>query len=170
MSLGKNLKALRTARGWDQKTLSQKSGVGVGTISAIEVRNSIRSQFAPALAAALGVSINQLLEGTQEAPASGKEGEESASVLEPIPANTDELASAIEKVETALEKIKAASSNNMVHIEHAWPFKGIRRDEWESLSEEQKTAIETVARTMLSTHKHSAGAGASHTEKRQATG
>lgn len=61
MSLGKNVKALRKAKGWDQKKLSLASGVAVGTISAIEVRDSVRSEFAPALASALGVSVDQLL-------------------------------------------------------------------------------------------------------------
>ena len=52
------------------------------------------------------------------------------------------------------------------HLEHAWPFKTIDRDEWGMLTDEQKAALETVARTMLATH-HSAGGGGQH-DKRQA--
>lgn len=61
MSLGKNLKALREAKGLDQKELEKLSGVRSVTISAIEVRNSKRSEFAAPLAAALGVSVEALL-------------------------------------------------------------------------------------------------------------
>lgn len=161
MSLGKNLKALRAAKGWDQKTLSQKSGVGVGTISAIEVRNSVRSQFAPALAVALGVSIDQLLSDCIDTASNGGD-----SALPQSSAH--ELADALEKVETALEKIKATAPSNTVHIEHAWPFKGINREQWDALSPEQKQIVESVASGFLI--QHAAGASASHTEKRQAVG
>ena len=51
MSLGKNVRKLREARGWEQKDLALASGVSNGTISAIEVRDSKRSAVAPALAA-----------------------------------------------------------------------------------------------------------------------
>lgn len=61
MSLGKNVKLLREAKGWDQATLSRASGVSVGSLSAIEVRNSRRSQFATQLAKALGVSTDDLM-------------------------------------------------------------------------------------------------------------
>lgn len=80
-----------------------------------------------------------------------------------------ELAQALEKVETVLEQIKASpSASNTVHIEHAWPFKGIKRDQWENLTPEQKAIVESVASGFLI--QHAAGASASHTEKRQATG
>jgi transcriptional regulator with XRE-family HTH domain len=52
------------------------------------------------------------------------------------------------------------------HLEHAWPFKTINRDEWEMLTDEQKAALETVARTMLATH--SAGGGGQHDKRRAA--
>lgn len=89
MSLGKNIKALRTAKGWDQKTLSQKSGVGIGTISAIEVRNSVRSQFAPALAIALGVSVEQLLSDATDWLATGK-----GEMLQQRPTSAEAVAAA----------------------------------------------------------------------------
>ena len=60
MALGENIKRLRKARGWDQKTLSAASGVQIGTISAIEVRNSRKSGYATAIAAALGVTVETL--------------------------------------------------------------------------------------------------------------
>lgn len=60
MSLGKNIRTLRDARGWTLDDLAQRSGVDVGTISALENRDSRRSQFATQLAQALEVSTDQL--------------------------------------------------------------------------------------------------------------
>ncbi len=60
MALGKNVKALREQRGWTLKDLSERSAVPVGTISAIENRNSVRSEYASKLASAFGVSTDEL--------------------------------------------------------------------------------------------------------------
>lgn len=67
MSLGKNVRKLREAKGWEQKDLATASGVSNGTISAIEVRDSKRSAVAPALARALGVTLEQLLSDDMDA-------------------------------------------------------------------------------------------------------
>lgn len=61
MALGKNIKALREARGLTLEQLESLSGVDLGTISALEVRDSKRSLYAPALARALGVALEDLL-------------------------------------------------------------------------------------------------------------
>lgn len=61
MALGKNVRSLRLARGWELEDLSKRSGVKVGTISAIELRDSVRSQFAPQLADAFGIPLERLL-------------------------------------------------------------------------------------------------------------
>ena len=53
------------------------------------------------------------------------------------------------------------------HIDHAWPFKNITRDQWLDLTEEQRTVIETVAASMVSTH-HSAGGGGQHDKRKAA--
>lgn len=68
MRLGERIKAEREARGWSQLQLSEKSGVDVGTISALEVRRSVRSQFAPAIAAAFGMSLEDLLSSAIPGP------------------------------------------------------------------------------------------------------
>lgn len=114
MSLGKNIKALRTAKGWDQKTLSQKSGVSIGTISAIEVRNSVRSQFAPALASAFGVSVEQLLSDNPEWLTTGK-GEmlqrttpDQAVAVAPSASGAITLAQALEVVAASLNELPDA--------------------------------------------------------------
>lgn len=62
MSLGKQIKKYRLAHGWTLEELSERSDVEVGTISALEVRDSKRSEKAPAIAKALGLSLEQLLD------------------------------------------------------------------------------------------------------------
>lgn len=85
MSLGKNVKKLREARGWEQKDLALASGVSNGTISAIEVRDSKRSVVAPALARALGVTLEQLMSDDMDALAPGAPTHEPSNVA-PAPA------------------------------------------------------------------------------------
>lgn len=64
MALGKNIRMLRELRGYTLERLSELSGVDVGTISALEVRDSTRSKYAPAIARALNVSLEQLMDGS----------------------------------------------------------------------------------------------------------
>lgn len=61
MGLGSNIRWLRTQRGMTLERLAELSDVDVGTISALEVRGSARSKYAPALARALGVTLEDLL-------------------------------------------------------------------------------------------------------------
>lgn len=61
MALGKNVRKLRKYKGMDLAALSRLSGVAIGSISALEMRDSARSQFAPQLARALGVDLELLL-------------------------------------------------------------------------------------------------------------
>lgn len=60
MAMGKNIRQQRKARGWTLEDLSARSGVDVGTISALENRDSERSKYAPMLARALGLSVEVL--------------------------------------------------------------------------------------------------------------
>lgn len=62
MTLGQNIKRLRSDRGWTLADLSERSGVDVGTIHALEQRNSGRSKFAGALARAFGIGLESLLD------------------------------------------------------------------------------------------------------------
>lgn len=62
MALGKQIKKYRLRHGWKLEQLSERSGVDVGTISALEVRDSKRSEKAPAIAKALGLSLELLLD------------------------------------------------------------------------------------------------------------
>ena len=61
MALGKNIAAFRARREWTLDALSQASEVDVGTIHALEKRDSSRSVHAVKLAAAFGVSVEQLI-------------------------------------------------------------------------------------------------------------
>lgn len=62
MALGKQIRKYRTQLDWTLEQLEEKSGVPAGTISALEVRDSTRSKFAPALANAFGLTVEQLLD------------------------------------------------------------------------------------------------------------
>ena len=68
MALGKNIRRRREQLGWTLDQLSERSGVEIGTISALEVRDNKRSQYATALAKALGVSIEGLESGALLTP------------------------------------------------------------------------------------------------------
>ena len=68
MALGQNIRRRRKDQGLTLEQLSDLSGVEVGTISAIENRDSARSKYATALARALGVSMEQLERDQTEPP------------------------------------------------------------------------------------------------------
>lgn len=69
MALGSNIRKMRLSRGWDLPTLAEKSGVDVGTISALEVRDSRRSQYVANFTRAFGCTLKELVEGEASAPA-----------------------------------------------------------------------------------------------------
>jgi len=62
MALGKQIKKYRQARGWTLEQLEEASGVPTGTINALENRDSKRSNYAQALAQALGLGLSELLD------------------------------------------------------------------------------------------------------------
>lgn len=62
MSLGSQVKKYRDAAGLSYPELAEISGVDVGNINALEKRNSRRSEHGPALARALGLSFEQLID------------------------------------------------------------------------------------------------------------
>lgn len=66
MGIGTKLREARIAKGWTLDQLEDASGVARGTISALENRDSSRSQFFPALAAALGMTVEQLAAGAAD--------------------------------------------------------------------------------------------------------
>ena len=79
MALGKQIRKYREARGWTLEQLEEASGVPGGTINALENRDSRRSNYAQALANALGLRLDQLLdEATQHTPPPGAAHEPAA--------------------------------------------------------------------------------------------
>lgn len=67
--LGKRLRDARNARELTQKDLARKSGVSQATISDIERGRNESSKELPALAKALGVSVDSLITGRGDTPA-----------------------------------------------------------------------------------------------------
>lgn len=64
MSLGHRIRYYREKRKWTLDDLATRCGpeVNVGTLSALENRDSQRSKFAPLIAKAFGLTIEQLLD------------------------------------------------------------------------------------------------------------
>lgn len=62
MALGSQIKKYRTAAGLTYASLEDLSGVGTGSINAAEKRASEKSRHAPALAKAMGLTLDQLLD------------------------------------------------------------------------------------------------------------
>ena len=75
-------------------------------------------------------------------------------------------------LEDALDAIKAeverAKSSATVHIDHAWPFSDITREQWGSLTPDQQAAVQSVIKGMLGVHSASSGGSGSGSEKRHA--
>lgn len=71
MALGARIRYYREKAGLTLEQLSERSGVDVGTISALENRDSSRSKYATALAQGLGMSLEMLeMEGADHDVAS----------------------------------------------------------------------------------------------------
>lgn len=66
MSLGNRIRFYREKARWRLEDLSARSGVDGGTINALENRNSKRSIFIPAIAAAFGLTVEQLLDESRD--------------------------------------------------------------------------------------------------------
>lgn len=64
MATGKQIRAYREIKEWTLDDLSRESGVDVGTISALEVRDSFRSKYFQPIASAFGLTVEQLSDGT----------------------------------------------------------------------------------------------------------
>lgn len=62
MAFGKQIKHYRGKLGWTQRTLSDRSDVDIGTISALERRDATRSSYCGVIAQAFGLTIEQLLD------------------------------------------------------------------------------------------------------------
>jgi transcriptional regulator with XRE-family HTH domain len=70
MALGRQVRKYREQLGWTLLQLEEHSGVDTGTISALEARDSSRSKYSAALARAMGLTLDQLLDETNTYAAS----------------------------------------------------------------------------------------------------
>lgn len=66
MATGKQIKHYRGKANWTLADLSEASGVDVGTISALEIRDSRRSAFFQPIATAFGLTVEQLSDTTKD--------------------------------------------------------------------------------------------------------
>ena len=66
MATGKQIKHYRIKLGWKLKHLSLASDVDIGTISALETRDSIRSEFFSPIAKAFGLTLEQLQDSSND--------------------------------------------------------------------------------------------------------
>ncbi|MNS45102.1 putative HTH-type transcriptional regulator [compost metagenome] len=66
MALGSRIRYYREKAGFTLDQLSERSNVDVGTISALENRDSSRSKFASAIASALGMTVEMLENEAQD--------------------------------------------------------------------------------------------------------
>lgn len=123
MGVGKQIRKYRQQLGLTLEQLCQLSGVEPGTISALENRNSSRSAYLPALARALGLSLEQLADESKTyAARPTPAGKQTGGMLEQEPA-----------------------------VPYGWPFKSIEPSQWLLLSDAQRAHIEEGIRLLVPT-------------------
>jgi transcriptional regulator with XRE-family HTH domain len=120
MSTGEQIRKYRSMLGWTLKQLSDRSGVDVGTISALEIRSSSRSKYLGPIATALGLSIEQLQDANQD--------------YMPMP-----------RPLAAMEPAAPYRASPLP----SWPFTQINQSDWEALSPHQKSQAEIFIRGMI---------------------
>lgn len=123
MALGKQIKKYREFLEWTLDVLSLRSGVDVGTISALENRDSTRSQYAPQIAKAFGISFEQLVD----------EQTDWSSVVATMVISTE---------------VREREATYQLH-NTPWPFKNLMPEEWNTLDSTEKARIEAYAQGVL---------------------
>lgn len=126
MALGKRIRQEREARGWTLERLSEASEVDIGTISALEVRDSQRSKYSRQIARAFGLTVEQLEMGN-DAP---------ARAVNEMPRHR------VEAPPPPTYKTPRAPMQ-------PWPFAAISPDEWRSLSAAQHAEVQGYIRALL---------------------
>jgi len=121
MTFGEALRYYRQAQGLTLDQLSLLSGVELGTISALEMRKSERSKYAPMLAKALDVPLDVLLAG--EDPDGTGSGATVGTAREPLA----EYAAVL-----------------------AWPFETITSTDWAAMTATQRSQVEGYIKGLLS--------------------
>lgn len=124
MGIGAQIKKYRLQVGWTLERLSEASGVEIGTIGALEARDSSRSKFFPAIAKALGMTVEQLADESINM---------SFTIVNDI--------------------VFAKPPKGFVAAEaqapYLWPFKDLKPHEWELLTEDERQHIENGALMLI---------------------
>ena len=109
MGIGKNIRFHRDVRlNWTLEKLSEASGVDVGTISALEMRDSKRSQYFGPIAKGLGLTIDELQIDPEEWI--NQQGQVRIDLTEKEESKKPQtIASTIEQFGTLLSKAPAAT-------------------------------------------------------------
>lgn len=99
MAIGKQIRRYRELLGWKQLQLSIASGVEVGTISALELRDSKRSDAFLPIAKAFGLTLEQLADETRQhttsPPGDSKAANRVSDVIPEYPITSNQLDGAI---------------------------------------------------------------------------
>ena len=122
MAIGKQVKHYREKLKWGQKELSEAAEVDVGTISALEVRDSKSSKYFLPIARAFGLTLEQLA---------------NESVDWPI----DRMRQGV--IDLAHHAAKEASPL------YGWPFESVTTEQYNALTTAQRQTIETMILTIL---------------------
>lgn len=125
MAIGKQIRHYRKKLEWPLKKLSEASGVDIGTISALEIRDSKSSEYFLPLANALGLTLEQLADESTDWP---------------IDVNRLGAASV-----TGLQAREPAAA-------YGWPFTDIQPAQYNTLTHDQKRSIENMVMTLLQAH------------------
>ena len=135
MSLGSQVRRYREKLELTLEQLSELSDVDVGTISALEVRDSQKSKFASQLARAVGLSLEQLLDEGTDYPASRVPRYQGAA-----PGG----------LQSAIFEIRSPGNS------YYWPFQQVSKADWSSLTDSQRSQVEGFVMGLLASSKQSA--------------
>lgn len=128
VSLGSNLRTARLAQNLTLEQLAEKSDVDVGTISALENRGSQRSKYAPALASALGMSLEALSAGSATGGSVARE--KKAKVAGSVRSH---------------HRVAEPPGNYLP----AWPFPDIKPAVYDDLTDLQKAEVQGFVKSLL---------------------
>lgn len=123
MALSKNIAAFRGKRGWTLEHLASLANMEVVTISALENRDSRMSKYTGRIAAAFGVSIEQLINGDD------RPGEAPAVVIQPHPLKSESKEKRASHVRAAvLEMLKATDLEGELELRESGAADGYPED------------------------------------------
>lgn len=125
MAIGKQIKHYREKLGWTLERVSELSEVDVGTISALEVRDSSRSKYFQKIAKAFGLTLEQLADESTDHDIVIAEAEPNGAVV----------------------TLKAGPTPSA----GTWPFLTVTPEQYWRLSEAQRNHVETTALMLIPT-------------------